>query len=531
MLICSITLLLLNGVFGQNDSLPENTTNSSTLLIKPYNPEPVAPFRDTLFYINCGIGSFTPRDRAMAITERIRMLNKALKTIETDSLIVLADEELVYVTYKDQIIMTVTEKDAEFIGKTQGALASEYEIAIENAILKRQNETYWFNILWRALLVVFILVVQYLLIKLLYRLFRKFAFKIEQLKGTKIKTIRIKSYKLLDEERSTKVILFFLKILRLVILILMLYLSIPMALSVFPATQNFAFILFGYIWTPFKAMLMGVVGFVPELITITIIIIIFRYLIKGVKFFADEIQKGRLKIKGFYPDWAYPTFNIVKILLYAFMFILIFPHLPGSESRVFQGVSVFIGIIFSLGSTSIINNIMSGLVLTYMRPFKVGDRIKIGEIVGNVVEKTPFVTRIRTPKNEEVTIPNSGIMAAQTVNYSESARSYKLILHTELTFGYDAPWRKVHELLLQAAAQTPNVLETPKPFILQTALDDFYAEYQLNVYAGDADKMPQIYSDLHQNIQDAFNDAGIEIMSPHYRAHRDGNKTTIPAKY
>jgi small-conductance mechanosensitive channel len=158
----------------------------------------------------------------------------------------------------------------------------------------------------------------------------------------------------------------------------------------------------------------------------------------------------------------------------------------------------------------------------------VGDRIKINDLVGNVIEKTPFVIRIRTPKNEEVTIPNSNIMAAQTFNYSESARNCNLILPIEVTFGYETPWRKVHELLLNVAKQTPDVQENPKPFILQTALDDFDVQYQLNVYVIDADKMPQIYSALRQNIQDVFRDAGIEIMSPHYQAIRDGNKTTIP---
>jgi len=309
----------------------------------------------------------------------------------------------------------------------------------------------------------------------------------------------------------------------------MLYLSIPLAFSAFPATKNIATVLFSYVLMPFKAIFSGIIGFIPNLITIVVIIFVFRYLIKALRFLTEEISKGRLAIKGFYPDWAYPTFNIVKTLLYVFMFIVIFPYLPGSESKVFQGVSVFIGIVFSLGSSSIIGNIVSGLVLTYMRPFKVGDRIKIGDLIGNVVEKTPFVTRIRTPKNEEVTIPNSNIMSAQTFNYSQSARSYGLILHTTAGLGYDTPWRKAHELLLEAAKRTPDVLENPKPFILQTALDDFYVNYQLNVYVADADKMSQIYSDMHQNIQDVFNEAGIELLSPHYQANRDGCITAIPA--
>jgi len=198
---------------------------------------------------------------------------------------------------------------------------------------------------------------------------------------------------------------------------------------------------------------------------------------------------------------------------------------------VFQGVSVFIGVMFTLGSTSIIGNMVSGLVLTYMRPFKIGDRIKIGDLIGNVVEKTPLVTRIRTPKNEEVTIPNSNIMSAQTYNYSESARHYGLILHTTAGVGYDTPWRKVHEMLLEAANRTSNLMEKPKPFILQTALDDFYVNYQLNVYVSDADKMALIYSDLHQNIQDVFNEANVELLSPHYHAHRDGNHSALPDSY
>jgi len=286
--------------------------------------------------------------------------------------------------------------------------------------------------------------------------------------------------------------------------------------------------LFGYVLMPFKTIFSGIIGFIPNLITIVVIILVFRYLIKGLRFLTEEIDKGRLTFKGFYPDWAYPTFNIVKILLYAFIFIVIYHYLPGNESPVFRGVSVFVGIIFTLGSSSLIGNVVSGLVLTYMRPFKVGDRIKIGDLTGDVMEKTPFVTRIRTPKNEEVTIPNSSIMSAQTFNYSQSARTYGLILHTTAGLGYDTPWRKVHELLLEAAKRTPDVLENPRPFILQTALNDFYVNYQLNVYVADAGKMAQIYSDMHQNIQDVFNEAGIELMSPHYQAYRDGGHITIP---
>ncbi|MDE6393840.1 MAG: mechanosensitive ion channel family protein, partial [Duncaniella sp.] len=214
-----------------------------------------------------------------------------------------------------------------------------------------------------------------------------------------------------------------------------------------------------------------------------------------------------------------------------FMIAMIYPYLPGANSGVFQGISVFVGLIISLGSSTVIGNIIAGLVITYMRPYKLGDRIKLNDTTGNVIEKTPFVTRLRTPKNEVVTIPNSFIMSSHTVNYSASARQFGLIIHTTVTIGYDAPWRLVHQLLINAARNTPGVLEEPKPFVLETELQDYYPCYQINAYIKDVDRQAQIYSALHQSIQDTFNEAGVEIMSPHYYAGRDGSATTIPEEY
>ena len=253
-----------------------------------------------------------------------------------------------------------------------------------------------------------------------------------------------------------------------------------------------------------------------------------KYLVRMVLYLAREIEAGRLKFNGFYPDWAMPTFHIVRFLLYAFMIAMIYPYLPGSKSGVFQGISVFVGLIVSLGSSTVIGNIIAGLVITYMRPFKMGDRIKLNDTTGDIIEKTPLVTRIRTPKNEVVTVPNSFIMSSHTVNYSTSAREYGLIIHSEVSIGYDVPWRQVNQILIDAALNTPGVVDDPRPFVLETSLSDWYPVYQINAYIKEAHKMSQIYSDLHQTIQDKFNEAGIEIMSPHYMAVRDGNATTMP---
>jgi small-conductance mechanosensitive channel len=392
-----------------------------------------------------------------------------------------------------------------------------------------QND--WEYLIIHISLALLIVITLFFMIKLVNWMYKKAVKNIEISGWLKLKVFKIKSFNLLNNKWIKKMIISCFKILQILIILLLCYFAITMLFSVFPPTRGIADKLIGYILDPLQKIGLSIVEYIPNLIKIVIIVLVFRYLIKGLHFIAGELSKGRLTLKGFYSDWAYPTFRIIKVLLYIFMFILIFPLLPGSESNVFKGVSVFIGVVISLGATSIINNVISGIVITYMRPFKVGDRVKIGDIIGNVIEKSPFVTRIRTPKNEEVTVPNSSILSAQTFNYTESALNHKLILHTEVTFGYDVHWRKIHELLLEAAARTSNVMQEPKPFVWQTALDDHYVEYQINVYILDADLMGPIYSELNRHILDVSNEAGVEIMSPAYSAHRDGSQVTIPPEY
>jgi small-conductance mechanosensitive channel len=211
--------------------------------------------------------------------------------------------------------------------------------------------------------------------------------------------------------------------------------------------------------------------------------------------------------------------------------VVIFPYLPGSDSKIFQGVTVFLGVLFSFGSSSAISNMVAGLVITYMRPFKIGDRVKVGEITGDVVEKNLLITRIRTIKNEDITVPNSTILGGAVINYTTSSKNLGLILHTSITIGYDARWSIIHGLMIDAALATEGIMAEPKPFILQTDLNDFNVTYQVNAYTSQSHKMAVIYSNLHQNIQDKFNEAGVEIMSPHYTALRDGNTIQIPDNY
>jgi small-conductance mechanosensitive channel len=316
------------------------------------------------------------------------------------------------------------------------------------------------------------------------------------------------------------------------VIILVIYLSLPLLFSIFPETEQLTGTLLQWILSPLSAGFNAIINYLPELFTVIVVYFIFKYVVRAVKYFFNEIRRGNIQINGFHRDWAIPTFNILRIILYAFMLVVIFPYLPGSKSPAFQGVSVFLGILISLGSSSAITNIVAGLVITYMRPFKVGDRVKIGDVVGDVLEKTMLVTRIKTIKNEDVTVPNSTVLSSSTVNYSTNTREggQGLIINYSMTLGYDIPWATIHKLMLEGAERTEHILKDPKPFVLQTSLEDFYVSYQINAYIKEANKQAVIYSDLFRNILDVFNEAGVEILSPHYRAVRDGNEPAMPPK-
>jgi small-conductance mechanosensitive channel len=377
------------------------------------------------------------------------------------------------------------------------------------------------NFIIRLCIALAVIAGQILLIWLVWQLFKWVAKRIEASGRDKIKPLTIKKLKLLSARQIISVIEFFLRIIKYVVTVFQLFITVPIVFSLFPATKNLASLLFGYIFTPLKDIAIGAVKYIPNFFTIAIIVIITRYVLRGLRFFAKQISNGKLVIPGFYSDWAEPTYKILQVLLWAFTVAIIYPYLPGSDSRVFQGVSVFVGIVFSLGSTSAIGNLVAGLVITYMRPFKIGDRVKVNEITGFVVEKNMMVVRVKTHKNEYVTFPNLIILNSGVINYNTSSAEDEegLILNTEVTFGYAIPWQTVHDILVSAALATEHVQKRPKPFVLQTEMDDFYARYQINCYTKEVDKVPAIYTRLHENIQNGFREAGIDMTSPHYEVY------------
>lgn len=488
---------------------------------------PVVVEGDTLFYLYAKRGGHTPLQRARMDAAAITELGKRFG-LRPDSLYIESTDIVTDLMYGDKVIVSFIEQDALWENCTRDQLAADTRKVIVSKLKEMKEENSIWQLGKRILYFILVLVGQYLLFRLTNWMFRKLKVRIQKLKDTKLKPVSIQDYELLDTQKQVNLLVFLANLLRYAFMLFQLVLTVPLLFAIFPQTKNLAFKLFSYIWDPIKGIFLGIVDYIPNLFTIFVIWYAVKSLVRLVHYLANEVQGERLKIRGFYPDWAIPTFHIVRFLLYAFMIAMIYPYLPGSKSGVFQGISVFVGLIVSLGSSTVIGNIIAGLVITYMRPFKLGDRIQLNDTTGNVIEKTPLVTRIRTPKNEVVTIPNSFIMSSHTVNYSASAREYGLIIHSEVTIGYDAPWRQVHQLLIDAALNTPGVVDDPRPFVLETSLSDWYPVYQVNAYIKDANRLGEIYSNLHQNIQDRFNEAGVEIMSPHYMAMRDGNESTIP---
>lgn len=514
------TVLLLFAWISSISAQPENP------IIPVEESRPVLFRGDTLFVIQSKIGPYTPEDRVEDINRKLQALTK-LERIRLDSFVISEIDEYSVISYRDKTILLISEQDAAMSGTTQTELTEQYLSVLRAAFSELHDSRtaiYWVKRIGFTLMTLLGLILIFIVINRIFRWINNRLSSYER--GIMQKRKSIIRYFLPNQ--SPNVFLFLSRVVKVALIILILFFYLPLLFSFFPQTENLVNRFYQFIAEPVRSVGRGLLNFLPNLFYIFVIIVIARYLIRILNMLSKEIEDDRLRLKGFHKDWAQPTANIIKIVLYAFTLVFIFPYLPGSDSPAFRGVSIFLGVLFSLGSTSAIANIVAGIVITYMRPFIIGDRVKIGESMGDVLEKNLLVTRIRTIKNEEITIPNATIINAHLWNYSKSAGSIGIILHTSVTIGYDVPAKKVIELLLNAAENTKNLSREFKPFVLQKSLGDFYVEYELNVYTKQPKKMAMLKSDLNSSIRETFNQANVEILSPHYSAYRDGNASTVP---
>lgn len=485
---------------------------------------------DTLLRLYARRGGITPELRVKTAAEKIDDLGHRL-TLRADSLFVFEGDYTSDIMAGNEVVLSISDIDGIWADKPRAELAADYTKIIQAKVMEIHDEYGLRRKLWGLLFASIIIVVQIFLLILTNRLFLHWKKPFMHHVVRRLSPIILKDYEFLNVHRQGIIVMTLYKVLRYLLILFQLFVSIPLLFSIFPETETVTFTILGYIWNPFKDILLSVVNYIPKLFQIIVIWFCFHYLLRLIHYFAGEIESGNLKISGFYPDWAKPSYYILRALLLSLMIVMIWPLLPSSDSQVFQGVSVFLGIIVSLGSTAIIGNLMAGLVMTYMRPFHIGDYIKVGDTVGEVIEKTIFVTRIRTRKNEVVTIQNSNLMGSQTSNFTVAARNYGIIVHTKVTIGYDVPWQKIKDIMESAALATPGIKHKPQPFMMITALNDFYVEYEINAYTEDAVKLPAVYSALHANLLKRFFEEGVEIMSPHIYARRDGIDTQMPEEF
>ncbi len=488
---------------------------------------PVVFHGNTLFRIQTGVGSFTPQDRARAVEERLARLSQVASG-EAGSLALVDGATGTDIAAGHVVLFSVTDLDAQAAGKPRHILAVEYLKTLRTALrdsrergLKELAKNLTLGLLFTAIFV--------LLLKLLQIGFARFRLLSDSWRGTRIRGIRLQRLELLTARRITWVLNSAAMVVHAAVVLVAFYFYVSLVLGIFPSTRALSDTLFAYTVSGMRATGRAFAEYAPNLFMIALIAAITHYALKACRYVFQGFETGMLTVSGFYREWASPTYKIVRLLLLAAAAVVVFPYVPGHDSPAFKGVSIFFGVLLSFGSAGAVGNIVSGVLLTYTRAFQVGDRVRIADTLGDVTETTLLATHVRTVKNEDVTVPNSLVLSSHIVNFN--CRAGALILHTGVTIGYDAAWRTVHQLLISAAVATEHILADPPPFVLQTGLDDFYVHYQINAYTDTPSKMVTIYSELFQNIQDKFNEAGVEICSPHFASLRDGNRIAIPDDY
>ena len=475
-------------------------------------------------------GPYSPQQRADGIQRRIVAVAREGK-VAPEAVSAVRRDQWTEIIAGDKLLMAISDGDAESAHKSRDQLAAENAGSIRQAILNYRRDHSWSALGWSALYTVIATMVVVALLWVIRRIRLVVGGLAESWIESRTRPAQKKTLWHVAVTYLLSLLVALGVVFRWLLILAIVETYLTVVLSFFSATRSISHAITDWLLSSLQSLAVSALDYLPNLFVIAIVIAIASQLLRLINMVFDEIAKGNLTLRGFYSDWAQPTAKLIRMMVIVLVLVIIFPYLPGSKSPAFQGISIFVGVLISLGSSSAVANAIAGIILTYMRSFLIGDWVKIGDTLGEVVEKNMLVTRILTQKQEIITIPNATVMNTSVMNFTREAKNNGVIFHTTVTIGYDAPWKTVHQLLLDAAAATEHVRKDPKPFVLQTALNDFYVAYELNAYTDVPREMQYIYSDLHQNIQDKFNEAGVEICSPHFSALRDGNTIAMPEQY
>lgn len=473
------------------------------------------------------VGSFMAEERAAAVEHRLQHLADD-QSIRPGELKVEHRETSSDFILRGEVVGTVTDRDAEAAGVPRRELAEHLVARIRQIVIDTRAEFSARSLAIGAATSAAATLIVLLLFALVRKGSRSILARLEELRVRRVGAPRIQRVELMPPERWYALMSTGVRVVTAVGLLALAVGWIEVVLNALPWSRPYARMTLLWAEAPLAFLWDGLLSVLPNLFYLAAIALAAKGLLKLVRVIFNGLRSGAIHVHGFDPEWADSTYSLVRVLVVALAVVAAYPYIPGSGSPAFQGIGLLLGVLVSFSSTGTMTNAIAGTILTYTGAFRAGDRVKIGDALGDVVARSLLATHVRTDKNVVVSIPNGVVLSGPIRNYTKLAAGRGTILHTSVTIGYDAPWRTVHELLLTAARRTDHVLADPKPFVLQTSLDDSYVSYEINVYTDRPAMMLDIYSSLHANIQDAFNEAGVEIMSPAYAALRDGNTVTIP---
>ncbi len=482
----------------------------------PFAVAPVKLDGKILFEVR-GISSMPAGQRAENISERIKMVAKnELFAADSLQIIEAADHSSIYAG--DFEIIQIYDPDATTEGVSRQLLAKSHAAKIKSTLSSyryaRSRPVIINNMLHAGAATVIMVLIMLLLLWLVKRTNRLIQNRIKH----RIESVENISFKLINSNQLWRVFHVLFDTLRVFLMLFLVIFYIEYVLTLFPWTNEFAQYALGLITDPIISIGTNFINYIPSFIFILIIFFVTKYVLKLIKLFFTGIADGGIIISDFSPEWASATFKIIRVIILSFAIIVAYPYIPGSDSVAFKGVSVFIGLIFSLGSSSFIGNVIAGYSMIYRGAFKKGDRIEVDNQIGFVEEQKLLITRLRSHKNEEIIIPNSIMLNSKITNFTARAQELGLVIHTIVGIGYETPWRQVDAMLKLAADRTEGLLKQPPPFVLKKSLGDFAVNYEINAYCKEISNINKIYNALHQNILDVFNENNVQIMTPNYVA-------------
>jgi len=469
-----------------------------------------------------GVSAYPAERRAAEIAERIRAIASD-RTFPVESLTVREIPSATIVVAEGQRVFGVLDADAQLEAIPRQLLAETYRDRAAEAVkaFRRDREP---RVLWRKTAnAVLATVVFALALWVGWRVVRRLRAFVDRHRS-RLPDVRVGSLEIMRGEQLRGSMHHALRIASWVVALLAGYAYLDYVLLLFPWTRALGLSLSTILLRPLATFGIGFLRFIPNLFFLIILALVARFTTKLIRSFLQRVATRGISVQGFEPEWARPMERIARLLVIVFALVIAYPYIPGSESEAFKGIGLILGLMFSLGSPSLIGNMVAGFSLTFRRAFRVGDRVRIGEHVGDVMQVRLLTTYLRSPKNEQIVIPNSIILNSEVVNFTTLASDAGLVLHTNVGIGYEVPWRQVEAMLLEAARRTPGLRSHPDPFVQQRALGDFAVDYEINVYCDDPHSMLSLYSALHRNILDLFNEYGVQIMTPAYEGDPDRPK-------